>query len=233
MSEPKYRRCHREKSIDPPIAPNEVRITAQGNRNSYITYALTKLDQHPSIMIKAMGRALSQAVTVAEIVKRRVIGLHQITSIDASEITDTWEPLEEGLKTVVTVRKVPSICIQLSKEPLDTANPGYQPPLPSELVKTTKRDQNNIDQKEETNGAAESGADEGEQKSGQSGRGRGRGARANNPNSAESGRAEQKNEGGMRNNGGNRGRGRGRGGAHPHPHPQSQGQAAVPVPPQS
>ncbi len=46
-----------------------------------------------------MGRAITKTVTVAEIIKRRVVGLHQITSIDSTQITDTWEPLEEGLKT--------------------------------------------------------------------------------------------------------------------------------------
>lgn len=29
--------------------------------------------------------------------QRRIVGLHQITSIGSTDITDTWEPLEEGL----------------------------------------------------------------------------------------------------------------------------------------
>lgn len=39
----------------------------------------------------------SHLVTIAEILKRRVEGLHQTTAIDSTEITDIWEPLEEGL----------------------------------------------------------------------------------------------------------------------------------------
>lgn len=29
--------------------------------------------------------------------QRRIVGLHQNTSIGSTDITDTWEPLEEGL----------------------------------------------------------------------------------------------------------------------------------------
>ena len=47
-------------------------------------------------MLKGMGRAINKTVTVAEIVKRRVVGLHQDTEISSLEITDTWEPREEG-----------------------------------------------------------------------------------------------------------------------------------------
>jgi hypothetical protein len=108
----KYRRVEKSKSeISPPIASNEVRITAQGKRKNYISYSLNKLNgvaassetnekgevkQIPemkaerSIVLKAMGRAMTKAVTVAEIVKRRVAGLHQITAIDTNDITDTW-----------------------------------------------------------------------------------------------------------------------------------------------
>jgi hypothetical protein len=38
-----------------------------------------------------------QAVTIAEIIKRRVPGLHQNTSIGSLDITDTYEPIEVGL----------------------------------------------------------------------------------------------------------------------------------------
>uniref|UniRef100_M8BAW3 DNA/RNA-binding protein Alba-like domain-containing protein n=1 Tax=Aegilops tauschii TaxID=37682 RepID=M8BAW3_AEGTA len=52
---------------------------------------------HDEITIKAMGRAINKTVMVAELIKRRVAGLHQNTSIESVGITDTWEPLEEGL----------------------------------------------------------------------------------------------------------------------------------------
>lgn len=44
-----------------------------------------------------MGRAINKTVTITELIKRRIVGLHQNTVIGSTDITDTWEPLEEGL----------------------------------------------------------------------------------------------------------------------------------------
>ena len=41
-----------------------------------------------------MGRAINKTVTIAEIMKRTVPGLHQITHIDSTDITDVYEPIE-------------------------------------------------------------------------------------------------------------------------------------------
>jgi hypothetical protein len=49
------------------------------------------------IVLKAMGRAINKTVTIAEIIKRRIANLHQNTAIGSTDITDLWEPLEEGL----------------------------------------------------------------------------------------------------------------------------------------
>ena len=82
-----------------------------------------------------MGRAINKTVTIAEIIKRRIPNLHQLTEIGSVNITDTWEPLEEGLNTLETTRHVSVISITLSTIELDTSKPGYQQPLPEEQVK--------------------------------------------------------------------------------------------------
>ncbi|CAA2975343.1 ribonuclease P subunit p25 [Olea europaea subsp. europaea] len=82
-----------------------------------------------------MGRAINKSVTIVELIKRRIVGLHQITSIQSTDITDTWEPLEKGLQTLETTRKVSMITIKLSKKVLDTTNIGYQLPIPADQVK--------------------------------------------------------------------------------------------------
>ena len=41
-----------------------------------------------TIVLKATGRAINKAVTTAEVVKRRIPDLHQITALDTLEITD-------------------------------------------------------------------------------------------------------------------------------------------------
>ena len=82
-----------------------------------------------------MGRAINKTVTIAEIIKRRIPNLHQLTEIGSVNITDTWEPLDEGLNTLETTRHVSVISITLSKVQLDTSKPGYQQPLPEDQVK--------------------------------------------------------------------------------------------------
>ncbi|XVF31821.1 hypothetical protein REPUB_Repub17cG0026500 [Reevesia pubescens] len=60
-----------------------------------------------------MGRAINKTVTIVELIKRRIVGLHQITSIGSTDITDMWEPLEEGLLPLETTRRVSMITVTL------------------------------------------------------------------------------------------------------------------------
>ncbi|GJR32695.1 DNA/RNA-binding protein Alba-like protein [Tanacetum coccineum] len=136
MKMDRYQKVEKPRA-DQPIDENEIRITSQGRMRSYITYAMTLLQEKGSseIVFKAMGRAINKTVTIVELIKRRIVGLHQITSIGSTDITDTWEPLEEGLLPLETTRHVSMITITLSKNELNTASIGYQPPLPADQVK--------------------------------------------------------------------------------------------------
>lgn len=120
-----------------PISDNEIRITAMGRMRNYIGYGMSLLEEngHDEITIKAMGRAISKTVMVAELIKRRIAGLHQNTSTESVDITDTWEPLEEGLLPLETTRHISMITLTLSKKALDTSSTGYQPPIPAEEVR--------------------------------------------------------------------------------------------------
>ncbi|XP_020959272.1 ATP-dependent RNA helicase A isoform X1 [Arachis ipaensis] len=130
-----------------PIDENEIRITSQGRMRNYITYAMTLLQiilfassqekGSNEIVFKAMGRAINKTVTIVELIKRRIVGLHQNTQIGSTDITDTWEPLEEGLLPLETTRHVSMITITLSKKEINTSSVGYQPPLPADQVKAS------------------------------------------------------------------------------------------------
>mmetsp|Transcript_26387 Transcript_26387/g.38238 ORF Transcript_26387/g.38238 Transcript_26387/m.38238 type:complete len:210 (+) Transcript_26387:206-835(+) len=114
----------------------EVRITQQGKPRNYISYAMNLFEQGSNkIILKAMGRAINKAVTIAEILKRKM-PLHQITSLTSCEIVDVFEPLEEGLDVVESRRFVSCMIITLSRdgEGMDLKDIGYQPPLPSEEI---------------------------------------------------------------------------------------------------
>ncbi|KAL3514807.1 hypothetical protein ACH5RR_027524 [Cinchona calisaya] len=134
----RYRKVEKPK-VETPIDENEIRITSQGRMRSYITYAMALLQEKGSeeIVFKAMGRAINKTVTIVELIKRRIVGLHQITSITSTNINDTWEPLEEGLLPLETTRHVSMITITLSKKELDTSLLGYQPPIPADQVKVS------------------------------------------------------------------------------------------------
>ncbi|KAL7244773.1 hypothetical protein ACSBR2_000184 [Camellia fascicularis] len=193
----RYQRVEKPRG-ETPIDENEIRITSQGRMRSYISYAMSLLQEKGSteVVFKAMGRAINKTVTIVELIKRRIVGLHQITSIGSTDITDTWEPLEEGLLPLETTRHVSMITISLSKEELNTSSIGYQSPLPADQVKTSTE----FDYEGEGSPA---------------GRGRGRGGRGRGRSRAAYGNgfaAPEYEDGGWdRNLGYVRGRGRGRG----------------------
>jgi DNA-binding protein len=65
-------------------------------------------------MLKAMGRAIHKAVTIAEILKRK-IPLHQWNVLSSMEMIDRYEPIEEGLDMVENRRYVSCLTITLSR----------------------------------------------------------------------------------------------------------------------
>ncbi|XP_051120547.1 uncharacterized protein LOC127244177 [Andrographis paniculata] len=125
-----------------PVNENEIRITSQGLVRNYITYATTLLQERRvrEIVLKAMGQAINKAVSIAEITKRRVPRLHQDTAINSVSITDTFEPIEEGLQIVEQTRHVSMVTITLSTKELNKNSPGYQAPS---NVDQTKQQQYN------------------------------------------------------------------------------------------
>lgn len=72
--------------------------------------------QHSPLTITAEGSAVSKAVTLAEISRRRLRGLHQSTQIGLATVDSGAAP-------------APAIAITLSLTPLDASQPGYQAPL--------------------------------------------------------------------------------------------------------
>nr|CAD1821312.1 unnamed protein product [Ananas comosus var. bracteatus] len=165
---------------------------------SYITYASSLLQEKGSneIVFKAMGRAINKTIMIVELIKRRIVGLHQNTAIGSTDITDTWEPLEEGLLPLETTRHVSMITITLSKSELDKSSVGYQPPLPADLVKPMVE----FDYEGEGSPAGRG--------RGRGGRGRGR-ARGNGAMDYGDGSYDNRGGRGYGNGGYSRGRGRG------------------------
>ncbi|XP_057819841.2 uncharacterized protein LOC131032809 [Cryptomeria japonica] len=132
-------RYQREEKPRPevPIMDNEIHIATRGIPRNYITHAITLLTERgvSTVVLKALGNAISKAVTVAEIVKRKIPNLHHKITISSAPVTYTLELVEEGLLPLETTRHVSMITITLSTKQFDTSCTGYQPPLPADQVK--------------------------------------------------------------------------------------------------
>ncbi|XP_068567696.1 ribonuclease P protein subunit p25-like protein [Cebidichthys violaceus] len=94
------------------------------------------------IVLTASGTGVSKAITCAEIVKRRVKGLHQLTRVQFSTVDEVWDPLETsaGLDSLTVSRNLPSIWILLSKDTLDQSQTGYQEPGRHDALWASKED---------------------------------------------------------------------------------------------
>ncbi|KAL8197115.1 UNVERIFIED_CONTAM: hypothetical protein K2H54_012271 [Gekko kuhli] len=100
-------------------------------------FAMARMGQEATrrIVFSGCGRAVTKTVTCVEIMKRKLGGLHQVTKVQYKTVREVWESRdpqpEGGPADHLTVHKnVPSICILLSKDPLDPSQMGYQPPDP-------------------------------------------------------------------------------------------------------
>ncbi|XP_051722234.1 ribonuclease P protein subunit p25-like protein [Ctenopharyngodon idella] len=82
------------------------------------------------IVFTGVGQSVAKAITCVEILKRRVHGLHQHTKLAYRTVQEVWEPLEPeaGLDSLTVSRNVPSVWVLLSKDSLDSNQPGYQAP---------------------------------------------------------------------------------------------------------
>ena len=191
-------------------AENEIKVTAGGRQNATITYAIALLNgeegktKQDTVKITGMGAAIYNAVNVAEIVKRRVKGLHQTTDISSQVVHDSYEAVEAGKEGLEVDRKVSVIVITLSTKALDTKHIGYQAPLPDDQV---------VEQEDRKPGETirRDGRGRGEGRGGRRG-GRGRGGRGGN--NGDEAREPREGDDAPRGRGGRgSGRGRGRGGA--------------------
>ena len=59
-----------------------------------ISEALEMLNHQNTIMLSATDNAIWKVAMAAEIIKRRLFGLHQISQIKSVEVQDHYEPLE-------------------------------------------------------------------------------------------------------------------------------------------
>ena len=124
------------------LPPTEIRVKRAVGIGRYLKRAhelLTATGREASaghITIKGVSNAIETAVKLAELIKHRIKGLHQLNKISHITIVDEYEPLEEGLDQLKFSRLATMIEITLSKNRQATADQdgdgaqiGYQEPI--------------------------------------------------------------------------------------------------------
>merc|ERR1711964_407879 len=79
--------------------------------------------------VSGLGNAISKVVTVGEILKRRVPGLHQYLDLYTAERKYTFEPKEEGLEQKEETRNLTAVKLTLSKAKDAKIKGHYQAPI--------------------------------------------------------------------------------------------------------
>ncbi|CAL4075277.1 unnamed protein product, partial [Meganyctiphanes norvegica] len=106
----------------------QVKVTPGTKIRNVISETLRKFQNENQLLFVGSGAATGKVITCAEVVKKRLKKLHQITILGYKKVEEYWEPKTEGLDRLKVVREIPTIFILLSKQPLDATVPGYQPP---------------------------------------------------------------------------------------------------------
>lgn len=126
------------------LAPGAVhmRVKEGSKIRNLLAFATASMAQPATraIVFSGCGRATTKTVTCAEILKRRLVGLHQVTRLRYRSVREVWQSLppeptpdqkpDEPAASLTVLKNVPSLAILLSKDALDPRQPGYQPPSP-------------------------------------------------------------------------------------------------------
>ncbi|CAE7789987.1 RPP25L, partial [Symbiodinium sp. KB8] len=106
--------------------------------DEFENYYVISSSQEPALAAAEVTIAASaghswKVVPVAEFVKRRVAGLHQVSTITHEKCVKKFAPTEEGCEvvTVETYSPVLRITLTTDASKVSTDDPGYQPPLPA------------------------------------------------------------------------------------------------------
>ncbi|NWQ82611.1 RPP25 protein, partial [Columbina picui] len=132
----------------PDLPPDvvEMKVKEGSKIRNLMNFAMAQMELkgRRQIVFSGWGRAVTKTITCVEIMKRKLGGLHQVTNVRYKTLWEVWEnqdPLLGDTAQSLTVHKnVPSICILLSKDPLDPNQTGYQPPEPQNGLGTQSGD---------------------------------------------------------------------------------------------
>ena len=132
MSRSNFRRVRKHEVAN----ENEVRVSTNGRAREYIILAAELLlaKKLQEVTISGLKAASGNVVTIVDVLRRKIKGLHVEWQVQLVKTTDTYEATEEGLDNVVLNRSIPSLVAVLSFTAKNTSSPGYVAPLPDKDV---------------------------------------------------------------------------------------------------
>nr|XP_027322040.2 ribonuclease P protein subunit p25 [Anas platyrhynchos] len=123
---------------DLPPGVVEMKVKEGSKIRNLMSFAMAQMELKGSrqIVFSGCGRAVTKTITCVEIMKRKLGGLHQVTKVRYKTLLEVWEnqdpPPGSAAQNLTVHKNVPSICILLSRDPLDPNQTGYQPPEPGQ-----------------------------------------------------------------------------------------------------
>ena len=106
----------------------DIRVESNGTLGKYVGLGLGLFKGgERTVTISGIGYAVSKVTQLAETIKRKIGGLHQLNSIESVEVNDYRREAEQG-----ATRNVALLKIVLSHDELDTTAYGYQEPIAKE-----------------------------------------------------------------------------------------------------
>ena len=103
----KYKKIRSEREAVP---DGIIRVNRTIQARNFIDHVLDEFNNKgkDSVTLSSLGQAITKAVTIAEIVKHRIAGLHQVNEINTIVIDDEYEPIEgeEELDKMTVSRKL-------------------------------------------------------------------------------------------------------------------------------
>lgn len=120
------------------VEANQIKIKINAPPFSYTAYAgkLLLSGEHNIVSLFATGAAGSTLVKVVEHLRHNLNQLHVVYKITKRQFEDEYQPLEEGLDKVISIRTVSTLEAHMALEPQEgfEGENGYMAPLDEEEV---------------------------------------------------------------------------------------------------